>query len=141
MSRRNSARVGPAGLRDGLWAGGELRARLREQVNQVATQQGWTQAQAEAAFREGMAQQASQQGFNQALAGQQNQFTQGLQAQQWNQQQQQRYEDRHVQSDDGAEQVSLRAGCRQNQTDYDRANALYRQRLGEYLLPWEQHRR
>ena len=44
----------------------------------MASQQGWTQAQAEAAFREGMAQQSSQQGWNQALAGQQNQFTQGL---------------------------------------------------------------
>ena len=47
----------------------EAASRLREQVNQVASQQGWSQAQAEATFREQMAQQASQQGWNQALAG------------------------------------------------------------------------
>jgi hypothetical protein len=56
-------------------------AQLREQVNQVASQQGWNQAQAEAAFREAMAQQASQQGWSQSLQGQQ-----------WNQQQAQQYQ-------------------------------------------------
>ena len=62
------------------WEQAEGEARLREQVNQVASQQGWTQAQAEAVFREQHgAAGLSQQGLNQALAGQQNQFTQGLQ--------------------------------------------------------------
>ena len=67
-------------------------AELRERVNQVATQQGWSQAQAEAAFREQMAQQSSQQGWNQALQGQQNEFGQDLQAQQWNQAQAQQHD-------------------------------------------------
>ena len=110
------------------WGQAEAESRLREQVNQIASQQGWSQAQAEATFREAMAQQASQQGFNQNLAGQQ-----------WNVGQQQRYEtDLYTRM---MEQNKYRYGqdVAQNQTDYDRANALYRQRLAAYMLPWEQN--
>ena len=99
-------------------------AQLREQVNQVAAQQGWNQAQAEAAFREQMAQQASQQGFGQqmaetglreqmaqqasqqgfqqALAGQGQAWHQGFAGQQWEQQQRQQYEPERVQPHDAA---------------------------------------
>ena len=66
-------------------------AQLREQVNQVASQQGWSQAQAEAAFREQMAQQSQAQNFGQAMAGQQNAYTQGLGAEQWAQKQHEAY--------------------------------------------------
>ena len=62
----------------------------------MASQQGWTQAQAEAVFREQMAQLASQQGWNQALAGQQNQYTQGMDRRKWNQLQQEQYHDADV---------------------------------------------
>jgi hypothetical protein len=60
------------------WQRASQQAQMREQWQQVATQQGWSQAQTEAAFREQMAQQASQQGFAQALSGQGQQWQQGM---------------------------------------------------------------
>ena len=60
-------------------------AQLREQVNQVASQQGWSQAQAEAAFREQMAHRQARAGLATG-APQGQQWTQG-QAQQWDQEQ------------------------------------------------------
>ena len=120
------------------WQQAEGEARLREQVNQIASQQGWNQAQAEAVFREQQAQLASQQGWNQALQGQQNTFNQGLDTSKWNTLQQQQWAQEQYKN--MLEQQKLRYGMdvSQNQTDYDRAQALYKQRLGAHLLPWEQ---
>ena len=122
----------------GLAAGREAESRLREQVNQIASQQGWTQAQAEAVFREQQNQLASQQGWNQALQGQQNQYTQGMDTAKWNQLQQEQY---HTQMYNRMlEQAKYRYGAdvAQQGTDYDRQQAHYRQQLAQYLLPWEQ---
>jgi hypothetical protein len=99
--------------------------RLREQVNQVAAQQGWTQAQAEAAFREQMAQHASAQNWQQALAGQQSAWTQGLQAQQWGQQQQQAYETALYGRQ--LEQAKLRYG-----QDWQQREAEYQRMVDQY---------
>ena len=120
------------------WQQAEGEARLREQVNQIASQQGWTQAQAESVFREQQNQLASQQGWNQALQGQQNQFTQGMDTAKWNQLQQEQY---HTQMYNRMlEQSKYRYGAdvAQQGTDYERQQALYRQQLGQHLLPWEQ---
>ena len=113
-------------------------ATLREQVNQIASQQGWSQAQAEAVFREQMAQQGSQQGWQQALQGQQNQYNQGLQSLQWNQGQQQQFTDDIYKRMLAQNQLLYGRDVSQNQTDYDRQQALYRQQLAQYLLPFEQ---
>ena len=113
-------------------------AQLREQVNQVASQQGWTQAQAEAAFREQQNQMASQQGWNQALQGQQNQFGQGLQAQQWNQEQQKQFTDEIYKRMLAQNQLQYGRDVTQNTTDYDRQQNLFRQQMAQHLLPWEQ---
>ena len=120
------------------WQQAEGEARLREQVNQIASQQGWTQAQAEAVFREQQAQLASQQGWTQALQGQQTTFNQGLDTSKWNTLQQQQYAQEQYKN--MLEQSKWRYGqdVSQNQTDYDRAQALYKQRLAAHLLPWEQ---
>ena len=121
------------------WAGqAESEARLREQVNQIASQQGWTQAQAEATFREQQAQLASQQGWNQALQGQQNAWTQGLDAQKWLQTQNQLSSDQLYNRN--LEQYKLVYGqdVARNATDYERQQAAYKQQLGQHLLPWEQ---
>ena len=142
-------------------------AQLREQVNQMATQQGWSQAQAEATFREAMASQASQQGFSQALGAQGQQWQQGmagqqfdwqralqeaqqreqagqfgfganLQAQQLAQQERQKYEADLYNRQMGQQTLRYGQDVAQNQLDYERQQALYRQQLGQHLLPWEQ---
>ena len=112
-------------------------AQLREQVNQVASQQGWSQAQAEAAFREAMASQASQQGFGQALQGQQDQaWQQGLAGQQWEQQQRQAY-DQSV-YDRMMQQSGMQYGrdVAQNQTDYERMLAAYNSQQQNQNTQW-----
>lgn len=143
-------------------------AQLREQVNQIATQQGWSQAQAEAVFREQMAQQASQQGLSQAMAAQGQQWQQGLagqqfdwqramqeaqqreqagqfgfganlQAQQIAQQERQKYEADLYNRQMGQQTLRYGQDVTQNQTDYERQQALYRQQLTQHLLPWEQN--
>ena len=117
----------------------EAASRLREQVNQVASQQGWTQAQAEAAFREQLAQLSSQQGWNQALAGQQNSLDAGHGGAKWNQQQQKQLaSDRCITACWSSTRLSYGQDVAQNQTDYERSQALYRQQLAQHLLPWEQ---
>ena len=111
-------------------------AQLREQVNQVASQQGWSQAQAEAAFREQMAQQAGAQNWQQALQGQQTAWQQGLTAQQWEQQQRQAYDqsvyDRMMQQSG----VQYGRDVAQNQTDYERQLAAYNSQLQNQTTQW-----
>jgi hypothetical protein len=113
-------------------------ATLREQVNQIASQQGWSQAQAEAVFREQMAQQSQAQNFNQALSAQQNAYTQGLGAEQWAQKQQQDYATQFYDRSAQQAQQSYERDRYSNEQDYTRQQADYRQRLGQFLLPWEQ---
>lgn len=121
------------------WQQAEGEARLREQVNQIASQQNWTQAQAEAVFREQQAQLASQQGWTQALQGQQNAFNQGLDTSKWNTLQQQQYAQEQYKN--MLEQSKWRYGqdVSQNETDYLRQQALYKQQLAQHLLPWDQY--
>jgi hypothetical protein len=133
-------------------------AQLREQVNQVASQQGWSQAQTEAAFREQMAQQASQQGFGQqlsetqlreqmaqqagaqnwqqALQGQQTAWQQGLQGQQYEQQQRQAYDqsvyDRMMQQS----QTQYGRDTAQNDVDYQRQLAAYNSQQQNQNTQW-----
>ena len=91
-------------------AGGSATTRAGQPASQPA---GWSQAQAEAVFREQMAQQASRQGFNQALRASRISLRRGPGA---------AVEPAPTASstsktctaDDGAEQVSLRAGRGQN---------------------------
>jgi hypothetical protein len=115
----------------------EAASRLREQVNQVASQQGWSQAQAEAAFREQMAQQAGAQNWSQALQGQGQAWNQGMAGAQWEQGQRQAYDqsvyDRMMQQSG----VQYGRDVAQNEQDYARQQAQYRQQLAQYMLPYE----
>ena len=120
------------------WQQAEAESRLREQVNQIASQQGWNQSQAEAAFREGQAQLASQQGWNQALQGQQNQFTQGLDTSKWNTLQQQQWAQEQYKNMMEQNQRMYSRDFTENQSNYEREQARYRQQLAQHLLPFEQ---
>ena len=120
-----------------LWPGQSAAAQLREQVNQIASQQGWSQAQAEAVFREQMAQQASQQGLQQALRASRTSLRRGLQAEQWSQQQQQKYEQdlygRH------ASRTNRYGGMWRRTRRITRASKrCTASSSAQYLLPWEQ---
>jgi hypothetical protein len=81
------------------------------------------------------------QGFNwqTALQGQQNQFTQGLTADQYLLGQQQKASDDYYNR--VLEQMKMRYSqdVSQNTTEYERAQNLYKQQLGQALLPWEQN--
>lgn len=120
------------------WNQAESEARLREQVNQIASQQGWSQSHAEAVFREQQLQLASQQGWNQALQGQQNAFTQGLDTSKWNTLQQQQWAQEQYKNMLTNNQLMYGRDTAENQTNYDREQARYRQQLTQHLLPWEQ---
>jgi hypothetical protein len=100
-------------------------AQLREQVNQIASQQGWSQAQAEAAFREQMAQQASAQNWQQALQGQQTAWQQGLTGQQWMQEQRRQADQDWQQRMWERLRFQYGADVAQNQTEYDRQLAAW----------------
>ena len=80
-------------------------------------------------------------GFNwqSALQGQQTGYNQALQTSQYNQQQQSAYANQLYQQ--MMEQAKLRYGqdTYQNETDYARQQALYKQQLAQHLLPWEQY--
>ncbi len=80
------------------------------------------------------------QGFNwqTALQGQQNQFQQGLQADQWSQQQRQKFEQDLYARLMQQNQLQYGRETYANETDYARQQALYKQQLGQHLLPWEQ---
>ena len=116
----------------------EAASRLREQVNQIASQQGWNQAQAEAVFREEMAGRSQAQNWTQALQGQQTGWNQGLEAQKWMQAQNQLASDQLYNRNWDQYKATIGMDQAANQTNYDRQQQQYRQRLAQFLLPWEQ---
>ena len=120
------------------WTRAAEQARLREGWAQQASQMGWSQAEAESRLREQVNQIASQQGWQQALAGQQNQFTQGLDAQKWLQTQQQLASDQLYNRNMDQYKLIYGQDVARNETDYARQQALYKQQLAQQLLPWEQ---
>jgi hypothetical protein len=118
------------------WNRASQQAQLREQWNQIASQQGWTQAEAETRLREQMAQVASQQGWQQALQGQQTAWEQGLKGQEWWTRQQQAYDqDLYTRQ---MEQSKLRYGqdWAQDVADYERLVAAYNSQQGAQTTQW-----
>jgi hypothetical protein len=118
------------------WNRASQHAQMREQWNQVATQMGWSQAESEARFREAMAQGASQQGFQQAMAGQAQDFGQGLQRSQWNQGQRQQFDQERYGRE--AAQAEQRYGrdVSENQQTYDRALQAWNSRNAQRTTDW-----
>jgi hypothetical protein len=118
------------------WNRASQQAQMREQWNQFATQQGWSQAESEARFREAMAQGSSQQGFQQAMAGQAQDFGQGLQRSQWNQGQRQQFDQERYGRE--AAQAEQRYGrdVSENQQTYDRALQAWNSRNAQRTTDW-----
>ena len=119
------------------WDRASEQAQLREDWALNASTTGWEQAEAESRLREQANQIASQQGWNQALAGQQNAFTQGIDTSKWNQEQLEQYATQEY--DRLLAQSKYRYGedVASEEKDYSRGQTGYKQRLTQYLLPWE----
>jgi hypothetical protein len=120
------------------WSRASQQAQLREQWNQMASQMGWSQAESEARFREQMAQQSSAQNWGQALQGQGQEWTQGFQVEQDRQRQQQQFDETYYNRMQAQNNAIYGRDVARNETDYTRQQGDYRQRLAQFLLPWEQ---
>ena len=121
------------------WSQAQEESAFREQIAQIASQQGWSQAQEEAVFREKMAGQSRSQNFNNALAGQGQAWEQGMSGQQWEQKQRQLADETYYNRGMNQYKQIYGMDVAQNETDYQRQQQQYEQQLAQQALRWNRY--